>query len=90
MEFKNLYDFNTCTNSIIHNPMTLNGTHLWDFVVCLFSLFQHVLCLENVLFHFITTIHYWLKLHRIIATMFSYLTFLLYYFNANLMHNKTW
>ncbi|KAL4596606.1 hypothetical protein ACB092_12G175100 [Castanea dentata] len=65
-------------------------TYLRGSVAGVFSVLKHASCLENIVFHFITSCLYSHNnnLHHIITSTFPYLSFHLYLFDSNLVKGK--
>ncbi|BFG16990.1 hypothetical protein CerSpe_032650 [Prunus speciosa] len=78
--------------SIIHIAMTLDTTYLRGSIAGVFSVLQHAICPENIVFHFIAASHHNRRpsdlLRHVITSTFPYLTFHLYHFDSNLVKGK--
>nr|GEY26860.1 probable galacturonosyltransferase-like 3 [Tanacetum cinerariifolium] len=69
----------------IHIAMTLDLTYLCGSIAGVLSIVQHVTCLENIIFHFITTQHMSSHLGRTMLSTFPYLKFHLHFFSIGLV-----
>ncbi|MCO5610169.1 hypothetical protein L7F22_064404 [Adiantum nelumboides] len=76
-----------CDSLAIHVAMTLDATYIRGSVAAIFSIVQHSVCPENVVFHFLASDSK-AELAQIIRLTFPYLKFKVYHFDVSLVKDK--